>query len=27
MYLFPIPITDLVLNPNLKQNPRWDTGQ
>ncbi len=27
MYLFPIPITDLVLNPNLKQNPGWETGQ
>jgi hypothetical protein len=24
-YLYPIPLQDLVLNPNLKQNPGWDT--
>lgn len=24
-YLFPIPLEDLVLNPNLVQNPGWDT--
>lgn len=24
-YLFPIPIEDLVLNPNLKQNPGWQS--
>ena len=24
-YLFPIPLTDLVLNPNLVQNSGWDT--
>lgn len=23
MYLYPIPLNDLVLNPNLKQNPNW----
>lgn len=25
-YLFPIPIEDLVLNPNLKQNPGWQSN-
>lgn len=24
-YLFPIPLEDLVLNPNLDQNPGWDS--
>jgi|SRR5690625_2721932 len=24
-YFYPIPLQDLVLNPNLKQNPGWDT--
>jgi hypothetical protein len=24
-YLYPIPIEDLVLNPNLKQNTGWET--
>ncbi|WP_186757441.1 RagB/SusD family nutrient uptake outer membrane protein [Echinicola salinicaeni] len=24
-YLFPIPIEDLVLNPNLEQNPGWES--
>lgn len=23
-YLFPIPITELILNPDLKQNPGWE---
>lgn len=23
-YLYPIPLTDLALNPNLKQNPGWE---
>lgn len=23
-YLYPIPLQDLILNPNLKQNPGWD---
>ncbi|MEE6188333.1 RagB/SusD family nutrient uptake outer membrane protein [Niabella digestorum] len=23
MYLYPIPLNDLTLNPNLKQNPNW----
>ena len=23
-YLFPIPITDVTLNPNLGQNPGWE---
>ncbi|MGJ1205152.1 RagB/SusD family nutrient uptake outer membrane protein [Sphingobacterium lactis] len=27
MYLFPIPIEDLVLNKNLVQNPGWETGK
>jgi hypothetical protein len=22
-YLWPIPINELALNPNLKQNPNW----
>lgn len=25
-YLYPIPIDDRTLNPNLKQNPGWDDG-
>lgn len=25
-YLFPIPIEDLVLNPNLEQNPGWESN-
>ncbi|WP_215223127.1 RagB/SusD family nutrient uptake outer membrane protein [Echinicola shivajiensis] len=25
-YLFPIPIEDLVLNPNLQQNPGWESN-
>lgn len=27
MYHFPIPITELVLNPNLEQNPGWETAK
>lgn len=26
-YLYPIPLEDLALNPNLKQNPGWPTGK
>ncbi len=26
-YLFPIPLEDLVLNPNLVQNPGWETAE
>lgn len=26
-YLFPIPVEDLVLNPNLKQNPGWQSNK
>lgn len=25
-YYYPIPINDLTLNPNLKQNPKWEDG-